>query len=141
MRCRTIRRWRAELIYSDIPARLDRLPWSRWHWRVVIALGMDWMLDGLEVTLVGSVGSILERPDTLGLTATQVGWSGSIYVGGAVLGALLFGRLADRRGRKRLFLLTLAVYMLATVATALSAGFGSFALCRFVTGVGIGGEY
>src|SRR4029079_11004978 len=102
MRCRTIRRWRAELIYSDIPARLDRLPWSRWHWRVVIALGMDWMLDGLEVTLVGSVGSILERPDTLGLTAAQVGWSGSAYVGGAVFGALFFCRLPGRALRETL---------------------------------------
>jgi MFS family permease len=126
---------------GDIPARLDRLPWSRWHWRVVLALGVAWVLDGLEVTIVGSIGSVLERPDTLGLTATQVGWSGSLYVGGAVLGALFFGRLADRLGRKRLFLLTLAVYMVATVATALSVGFGTFALCRFVTGIGIGGEY
>jgi MFS family permease len=128
-------------VRSDIPARLDRLPWSRWHWRVVLALGIAWVLDGLEVTIVGSIGSVLERPDTLGLSATQIGWCGSLYVGGAVLGALFFGRLADRLGRKRLFLLTLAVYMLATVATALSLGFASFALCRFVTGIGIGGEY
>lgn len=130
-----------QAVRSDIPARLDRLPWSRWHWRVVLALGVAWVLDGLEVTIVGAIGGVLQRPDTLGLTATQVGWSGSLYVGGAVLGALFFGRLADRLGRKRLFLLTLAVYMLATVATALSAGFASFALCRCVTGIGIGGEY
>ena len=129
------------MIYSDIPARLDRLPWSRWHWRVVIALGIAWMLDGLEVTLVGSVGSILERPDTLGLTAAQVGWSGSAYVGGAVFGALFFGRLADRFGRKRLFLLTLAVYLGATLATAFSYNFFTFLVCRFFTGFGIGGEY
>jgi MFS family permease len=126
---------------DDIPARLDRLPWSGWHWRVVLALGAAWVLDGLEVTIVGSVGSVLQRQDTLGLTAGEVGWAGSVYVGGAVLGALVFGRLADSLGRKRLFLVTLAVYMAATVATALSVGFLSFAACRFLTGIGIGGEY
>jgi MFS family permease len=129
------------LTRSDIPARLDRLPWSRWHWRVVLALGIAWVLDGLEVTIVGSVGSVLERPDTLGLTAQQIGWAGSAYVGGAVIGALVFGRLADRLGRKRLFLLTLTVYMGATVATAFSTGWATFLLCRFATGIGIGGEY
>lgn len=126
---------------SDIPARLDRLPWSRWHWRVVFALGIAWVLDGLEVTIVGSIGSVLERPDTLALGAQQVGWAGSLYVGGAVIGALVLGRLADRLGRKRLFLVTLAVYMLATMATAFTTGFAGFALCRFATGIGIGGEY
>lgn len=126
---------------ADIPARLDRLPWSRWHWRVVIALGVAWVLDGLEVTIVGSIGSVLERPDTLALSAAQIGWTGSLYVGGAVIGALVFGRLADALGRKRLFLLTLLVYMIATVATAFSTGFTAFAACRFVTGIGIGGEY
>jgi len=126
---------------SDIPARLDRLPWSRWHWRVVTALGVAWVLDGLEVTLVGSLGGVLERGDTLALSATEVGASASLYVGGAVLGALLFGRLADRLGRKRLFLLTLVLYACATFATAFSTDFAFFALCRFATGLGIGGEY
>lgn len=127
--------------HSNIPGRLDRLPWSRWHWRVVIALGIAWILDGLEVTLVGSIGSVLERDDTLALTATQIGWSGSLYIGGAVIGALVFGRLTDRLGRKKLFLITLAVYMVATLATAFSNNFVFFAVCRFITGVGIGGEY
>jgi MFS family permease len=129
------------VIRSDIPARLDRLPWSRWHWRVVIALGVAWILDGLEVTLVGSIGGVLERPDTLGLTAAQIGWSGSLYIAGAVIGALIFGRLTDRLGRKKLFLITLAVYMFATLATAFSPDFTFFAVCRFITGLGIGGEY
>ncbi|MEN3294578.1 MAG: hypothetical protein V7642_3831 [Burkholderiales bacterium] len=129
------------VIHSDIPARLDRLPWSRWHWRVVIALGVAWVLDGLEVTLVGSIGGVLERPDTLALTAAQIGWSGSLYIGGAVVGALLFGRLTDRLGRKKLFLVTLAVYMFATLATGFSPDFPFFAVCRFLTGLGIGGEY
>lgn len=129
------------VVHTDIPARLDRLPWSRWHWRVVIALGVAWVLDGLEVTLVGSVGSVLERHDTLGLTAAQIGGAGSLYIGGAVVGALVFGRLADKLGRKKLFLITLAVYTVATLATAFSPHFAFFALCRFMTGVGIGGEY
>lgn len=128
-------------LQTDIPARLDRLPWSRWHWRVVIALGVAWVLDGLEVTLVGSIGAVLERPDTLGLTAGEIGLSGSVYVAGAVLGALLFGRMTDRLGRKKLFLITLAVYTVGTLATAFSPNFAFFALCRFVTGLGIGGEY
>jgi len=128
-------------VQTDIPARLDRLPWSRWHWRVVIALGIAWVLDGLEVTLVGSLGGVLERSDTLGLSAAQIGGAGSLYIGGAVIGALVFGRLADRLGRKKLFLITLAVYALATLATAFSPNFAFFALCRFATGLGIGGEY
>jgi MFS family permease len=129
------------VIRSDIPARLDRLPWSRWHWRVVIALGVAWVLDGLEVTLVGSIGGVLERSDTLALSAGQIGWSGSLYIGGAVVGALVFGRLTDQLGRKKLFLITLAVYSLATLATAFSPNFAFFAVCRFITGLGIGGEY
>jgi MFS family permease len=128
-------------IRTDIPARLDRLPWSAWHWRVVIALGVSWLLDGLEVTVVGSLGPALQRPETLGLSAAQIGWAASAYIGGAVLGALYFGRLADKLGRKRMFLVTLAVYLVATVLTAFSFDLYSFAFCRFVTGFGIGGEY
>ena len=129
------------MVESDIPARLDRLPWSRWHWRIVIALGVAWLLDGLEVTLVGSISAMLERPDTLGLSATQIGWAGSAYVAGAVIGALYFGRKADRLGRKRMFLVTLTIYLAATLVTAFSFDFSSFVLCRLVTGIGIGGEY
>jgi len=128
-------------IETDIPARLDRLPWSRWHWRVVIALGVTWVLDGLEVTLVGAVAGALVRPDTLGLTELQVGQAATAYLAGAILGALVFGRLTDLVGRKRLFLVTLSVYLVATLLTALSTGFVSFAVFRALTGAGIGGEY
>jgi MFS family permease len=129
------------MLETAIPARLDRLPWSPWHWRVVIALGVSWLLDGLEVTVVGSLGPALQRPDTLGLTAGEIGWAASAYIGGAVLGALFFGRLADSLGRKRMFLVTLAVYLVATVLTAFSFDLWSFAFCRALTGFGIGGEY
>jgi len=129
------------VIRSNLPRRLDRLPWSSWHTRVAVALGVAWILDGLEVTLVGSVGGVLERGDTLGLSAAQIGWSGSLYIAGAVLGALGFGWLADRLGRRKLFLVTLVIYTVGSLATAFSPGFLMFALCRFVTGLGIGGEY
>ena len=128
-------------ISTDIPARLDRLPWSAWHWRVVIALGVSWLLDGLEVTVVGSLGPALQRLDTLGLSASEIGWAASAYIGGAVLGAIFFGRLADKLGRKRMFLVTLVVYLIATVLTAFTWDITSFAFCRFLTGFGIGGEY
>jgi len=130
-----------KLVETDIPARLDRLPWSAWHWRVVIALGVTWVLDGLEVTLVGAVAGALVRPDTLALTEQQVGQSATAYLAGAIVGALVFGRLTDLVGRKRLFLVTLSVYLVATLLTALSTGFLSFALFRALTGAGIGGEY
>src|SRR6266850_3908872 len=129
------------MLETAIPARLDRLPWSPWHWRVVIALGVSWLLDGLEVTVVGSLSPTLQRADTLGLGAGEIGWAASAYIGGAVLGALVFGRLADRLGRKRIFLVTLAVYLVATLLTAGSFNLASFALCRFLTGFSIGGEY
>ena len=108
----------AETLTSTLPARLDRLPWSRWHWRIVTALGITWILDGLEVTVVGSLGPTLQQDGTLGLSAAEVGWAGSAYVAGAVIGALFFGRLADKTGRKPLFLATLSVYLVATLLTA-----------------------
>ena len=126
---------------SDVPPRLDRLPWSRWHWRVVTALGITWLLDGLEVTLVGALGGVLEEPETLGLTPVQIGGAGSAYLAGAIAGALLFGRMSDRFGRKRLFFITLALYLVATLGTACSWSFASFAFFRALTGAGIGGEY
>ncbi len=129
------------LITSHVPARLDRLPWSRWHWLIVCALGATWILDGLEVTLAGALGGILTHHDTLGLTDTQVGASATIYLAGAVLGALGFGYGTDRLGRKKLFFITVAVYLIATGLTAFSWNFASYAVFRALTGAGIGGEY
>jgi MFS family permease len=128
-------------IRTDIPARLDRLPWSRWHWRIVAALGITWVLDGLEVTIVGTVSSRLTERATLHFSAVEIGAVASFYIAGAVIGAIFFGYLTDRFGRKRLFLITLAWYTLFTVLTAFSWNFWSFALCRFLTGTAIGGEY
>jgi MFS family permease len=126
---------------TDIPARLDRLPWGRFHTFVVLALGITWILDGLEVTLAGSLAGALRDSPALQLTSVQVGLAGSIYIAGAVAGALFFGWLTDRWGRKTLFFITVAVYASATVATAFSWNFVSFAIFRFFTGAGIGGEY
>ena len=126
---------------TDVPARLDRLPWSRFHWLVIAALGITWILDGLEVTLVGSLSAAIHESPTLRLTSTQIGLAASSYLLGAVSGALLFGWLTDRFGRKRLFSVTVGVYVIATVLTGLSWDFWSFALFRFLTGAGIGGEY
>ncbi len=128
-------------IESDIPQRLDRLPFSRWHIRILVALGTSWLLDGLEVTLTGSLAGVLQSKRGLSLTDAQVTGSATIYLAGAVLGALFFGYLTDRLGRRKLFLLTLATYSLATVATAFTHSFLPFAFCRFFTGFGIGGEY
>ena len=130
-----------QFVETQIPARMDRLPWTKWHWRVIIALGTVWILDGLEVTIVGSISSRLQDKATLGLTPFQAIAQGSIYVAGACVGALFFGYLTDRLGRKRLFLWTLGLYLLATVTTAFSQDFLMFAICRFFTGMGIGGEY
>ena len=129
------------LIETDVPARLDRLPWSRWHLFVVIALGITWILDGLEVTLAGSLGGVLKNPATLGLGDAQVGASATAYLLGAVLGALVFGYATDRFGRKRLFYVTLAVYLTGTALSGCAWNFWSYLAFRFITGMGIGGEY
>jgi MFS family permease len=121
---------------------MDRLPWSRWHWLVVIGLGTVWILDGLEVTIVGAMSEALKPEDTgLGLSSSDIGLAGAIYVAGACLGALFFGQLTDRFGRKKLFLLTLAVYTVATVLTAFAPSAWWYFGARFLTGAGIGGEY
>jgi MFS family permease len=129
-------------ITTDIPARLDRLPWSRWHWLIVIGLGTVWILDGLEVTIVGSMSDALKPSSTgLGLSSSDIGFAGSAYVAGACLGALLFGQLTDRFGRKKLFMITLGFYICATVLTAFSMNPTWYFAARFLTGAGIGGEY
>ncbi len=130
-----------ETIESYVPARLDALPWSSWHWLIVVSLGATWILDGLEVTLAGALGGILTRPETLGLTPARVGATATSYLAGAVLGALLFGYGTDRFGRKKLFFITVAVYLIGTALSAFSWNFWSYALFRAVTGAGIGGEY
>src|ERR1700704_4926185 len=129
------------IIATDIPARLDRLRWGRFHTLVVVALGITWILDGLEVTLAGAVSPALKESPRLDFSTAHVGLVSSAYLAGAVLGALFFGWLTDRLGRKRLFFITLAVYLVATAATSLSWNLASFALFRFFTGAGIGGEY
>jgi MFS family permease len=129
------------VIRTDIPARMDRLPWSRWHWRVVIALGITWIIDGLEVTLVGAISPVLLLPESLHLTEAKVGLLLTAYLVGAVLGSLVFGYLTDRLGRKKLFTVTLGLYLAAAFASAFSWDFWSFAVFRFLTGAGIGGEY
>jgi MFS family permease len=130
-----------ETIESYVPARLDRLPWSSWHWLIVVSLGATWILDGLEVTLAGALGGVLTRPETLGLTPARVGASATCYLAGAVVGALLFGYGTDRFGRKKLFFVTVAVYLIGTALSAFSWNFWSYAVFRAVTGAGIGGEY
>ncbi|MEU9990288.1 MFS transporter [Streptomyces sp. NPDC048045] len=130
-------------ITTDIPARLDRLPWSRWHWTVVIGLGTVWILDGLEVTVVGNIAGRLSEPDSgLAISSAQItGTAAALYVAGACAGALFWGRLTDRFGRKKLFMITLVVYLAATALTAVSFAPWWFFLFRFLTGFGIGGEY
>src|SRR5579862_5090778 len=129
------------IIETDIPARLDALRFGRFHVLVIVALGITWILDGLEVTLAGSLSGELKQGSGLSLSNTEVGLAGSAYLAGAVLGAFFFGWLTDRLGRKKLFTITLALYLLATAATGLSWDAWSFVVFRFLTGAGIGGEY
>jgi MFS family permease len=132
---------KSAVAFTDAPARLDALPWGRFHWLVVLALGVAWVLDGLEVTLVGALSGALGDRRALGLSPQEIGWAGSAYVAGAVAGALVFGRLTDSLGRRRLFTATVVLYLLATLATGLSWNFASFAAFRALTGAGVGGEY
>ncbi|SPB18684.1 MFS transporter [Caballeronia novacaledonica] len=132
---------RPEIIETDLPARLDRLPWGRFHTLIVLALGITWLLDGLEVTLAGAVASALKTSPALQFSNADVGIAGSAYIAGAVLGALGFGWLTDRLGRRKLFFITLFLYVAATAATAFSWNLATFVLFRFLTGAGIGGEY
>ncbi|MBO0863727.1 MAG: MFS transporter [Mycobacterium sp.] len=129
-------------ITTQVPARLDRLPWSRFHWRVVIGLGGVWILDGLEVTMVGNVAARLIQPGSgIEISAAQIGVAAAVYIAGACGGALFFGQLTDRFGRRKLFIATLAIYLAATVATAFSFAPWYFFIARFFAGAGIGGEY
>ena len=121
-------------ITTDIPARMDRLPWARWHWLIVIGLGTVWILDGLEVTIVGNLSDVLkDGGNGLGLTSSDIGLAGAVYVAGACLGALFFGQLTDRFGRKKLFMVTLMVYLIGTVLTAFSMNPLWYFVCRFIT--------
>jgi MFS family permease len=129
-------------VESSIPGRMDRLPWARWHWLVVIALGVTWILDGLEVTIVGNIAGRLTEPGSgLNFTEGQIGLAAGIYIAGACTGALFFSYLTDKYGRKKLFLITLAVYLVFSFLTGFSWNFWSFAFFRFMAGTGIGGEY
>jgi MFS family permease len=130
-------------VTTKVPARLDRLPWSRWHWMIIIGLGTVWILDGLEVTIVGNIsGQISKAGSGIHITQGQItGFGAAMYVAGACVGALFFGWLTDRYGRKKLFMITLGTYLIATAMTALSFAPWWFFLFRFLTGFGIGGEY
>jgi len=130
-----------EVFSTLISARLDRLPWSRFHWLLIIGLGVTWVLDGLEVTLMGAISAVLQRPDVLHFTAAEIGSISSAYLAGAVTGSLIFGHLTDRFGRRKFFFLSLSVYLIGVGLTALSWNLLSFGLFRFITGMGIGGEY
>src|SRR5690349_4613360 len=134
------------VVRSLIPARLDRLPWSPFHTRMVVALGVAWILDGLEITVASAVADTLTQPETLGLSSAAVGFIASVYLAGEVVGALFFGQLSDKLGRRNLFMITLGVYLLGSGLTALTLGNGAgwivfLYITRFIAGMGIGGEY
>src|SRR6195952_3429079 len=133
-------------IRSLIPARIDRLPWSPFHTRMVIALGVAWILDGLEITVASAVVATLTKAETLHLSTTQAGAIATVYLAGEVVGALFFGRMSDKLGRRKLFMITLAVYLIGSGLTALTLGSGTgwivfLYATRFIAGTGIGGEY
>src|SRR4051794_7636186 len=128
-------------IPSLVPARMDRLPWTRFHWMIVVGLGVSWILDGLEIQLVSLVGNVLNEPEALPLTTSEVGLMASVYLAGEVVGALVFGRLTDKLGRRRLFIVTLMIYLVASGMAGLSWNLWSLLIFRFVAGMGIGGEY
>src|SRR5271168_2722361 len=130
-----------ETLETLIPARLDRLPWSPFHTLLVIGLGITWILDGLEVTLMGAISAVLQRADVMHFSAAQIGFIGSSYLTGAVIGSIAFGHLTDRFGRRMFFFLSLSIYLVGVGCTALSWNLASFAIFRFITGAGIGGEY
>jgi len=132
----------ARTVETQVPGRIDRLPWSRWHTLVIFALGVTWVLDGIEVSIAGNIADALTNPETgLGFSPGQIGTATGIYIAGACTGALFFSYLTDRYGRKKLFLITLAVYLIFSVLTAFSWNFASFVVFRFLAGAGIGGEY
>src|SRR5437016_9857874 len=126
---------------SLVPARMDRLPWSAFHTRLVLALGITWVLDGLEITIASLVGPVLQSTRTLALSSADVGRAASVYLVGEVAGALVFGYLSDRLGRRRLFIATLALYLVANALTAFAFTYAVFVFFRFFAGAGIGGEY
>src|SRR2546426_10985169 len=129
------------VVRSLVPARMDRLPWARFHTRLVIALGVAWVLDGLEITIASLVGPVLQSEHTLHLSSIDVGRSASVYLVGEVAGALFFGYLSDRLGRRRLFIATLGLYLIANALTAFAFTYAVFVFFRFFAGAGIGGEY
>jgi len=131
----------SEIFETTIPARLDRLPWSPFHTMLVTGLGITWILDGLEVTLMGAISAVLQRPEVMHFSAAQIGFIGSSYLAGAVLGSIVFGNLTDRYGRRMFFFLSLSIYLAGVGLTAISWNLASFAIFRFITGAGIGGEY